>query len=74
MSASALWKAFAEEEKVKNLRKKKGKDERPIQSHVINLLEDKYEISSAAYHGGNLNGVCCQLADGMKIFCKRKEF
>jgi hypothetical protein len=56
--------------KLKNLRKDKGKDERPIRSHVINLLEDEYEISSAAYHGGDLNGVCCRrlLTDGMKIF------
>ena len=56
--------------------KEKGKDERPIRSHEISLLEDKYEISSTAYHEGYLNGVCCQrlLADGMKIFGDIKEF
>jgi hypothetical protein len=62
--------------KLKNLRKDKGKDERPIRSHVINLLEDEYEISSAAHHGSDLIGVYCRrlLADGMKIFGDIKEF
>ena len=79
-----LWKPMSlpferlcrRKKKLKNLRKDKGKDEMPIRSHAINLLENEYEISSVAYHGGDLNGVCCRrlLADGMKIFCKRKEF
>jgi hypothetical protein len=76
-NVSALRKTFAEEEeKLKNLRKDKGKDERPIRSHVINLLEDEYEISSAAHHGSDLIGVYCRrlLADGMKIFGDIKEF
>jgi hypothetical protein len=40
------------------------------------LLQEKYEISSASYHGGDLNGVCCHrlLADGIKIFSDTKEF
>ncbi len=70
-NASTVQKAFAEEKKkLKKIRNDKGKEDRPIRQHIINFLEDQYEISSAAYHGGDLNGVCCRrlLLDGTKIF------
>jgi hypothetical protein len=55
--------------KLKN-QNRKGKEIRPIQQHIINFLEDQYEISSAAYRSGDLNGICCcrLLLDGTKIF------
>jgi hypothetical protein len=58
------------EKKLKKLRNEKGKDDRPI------WLQEKYKISSAAYHGGDLNGFCCRslLADGMKIFAETRIF
>jgi hypothetical protein len=42
--------------KYKEIRTKKKKIDRPVRAEVILILE-KYEISAAAYHGGDLNGV-----------------
>ena len=53
----------------KELRMRKTKADRPVRAEVQSILE-KYEISSAAYHGGDLNGVCarCLLANAKTIF------
>jgi hypothetical protein len=40
------------------LRAKKCKMDRPVRAEIQNMLEN-HEITSAAYHGGDLNGVCC---------------
>jgi hypothetical protein len=76
-NVSILWKACAEEKKkLKKIRNDKGKQDRPIRQYVIHFFEAQYEISSAAYHGGDLNGVCCRrlLLDGTKIFKEIKEY
>ncbi len=39
----------------KEIRAKKNKMDRPARAEVILILE-MYEISAAAYHGGDLNG------------------
>jgi hypothetical protein len=48
---------------------RKTKADRPVKAEVQSILE-KYEISSAAYHGGDLNGVCARhlLANAKTIF------
>jgi hypothetical protein len=55
---------------MKKLWNDKGKDDRPIWSRIISLLQEKYEILSTVYHDGELNGFCCHrlLADRIKRF------
>ena len=51
----------------KELRIKKAKSDWPVRVEVEDILE-KFEISAAAYHGGDLNGVCArQLMANAKI-------
>jgi hypothetical protein len=42
-----------------DIRSKKGKIDTPLRAEIENILKEYY-ISSAAYHGGQLNGVCCR--------------
>jgi hypothetical protein len=53
----------------KELRMKKTKSDRPVMVEVEDILE-KFEISAAAYHGGDLNGVCARrlMANAKIIF------
>ena len=45
--------------KLQSVRAKKKKIDLPIFSQIENILKE-YNISSAAYHGGKLNGVDCR--------------
>ncbi len=52
--------AFALAKKAfKEIRLKKKKRDRPVCSEVQNILEN-FSVSAAAYHGGDLNGVCAR--------------
>jgi hypothetical protein len=53
----------------KELRMKKTKGDRPVRAEVEDILQ-KFEISAAAYHGGDLNGVCARrlMANAKIIF------
>jgi hypothetical protein len=52
---------FSAKKAFKELRKNKTKGDRPARAEVQDILE-KFDISAAAYHGGDLNGVCaCRL-------------
>jgi hypothetical protein len=54
---------------LKEIRSKKSKADRPTRSEIQNILE-KFDISYAAYHGGDLNGVCARrlMANSSCIF------
>jgi hypothetical protein len=41
------------------IRTKKGKIDQPLCAEIENMLKE-FDISAAAYHGGQLNGVCCR--------------
>jgi hypothetical protein len=53
----------------KEFRLKKKKADRPVRTEIQNILE-KFCISAAAYHGGDLNGVCARhlMAHSEEIF------
>ncbi len=52
---------FSTKKAFKELRMRKTKADWPVRVEVQGILE-RYEISSAAYHGGDLNGLCaCHL-------------
>ena len=60
---------FSAKKAFKELRLKKTKGDRPVRAEVQDILEN-FEISAAAYHGGDLNGVCARrlLANAKPIF------
>jgi hypothetical protein len=46
---------------LQKIQDRKKKIDLPVSANIENLLND-YNISAAAYHGGNLNGIdCCEL-------------
>jgi hypothetical protein len=49
---------FVETKKLANCREERGKPEAGI-SVDIKLVLEKYNVSHAAYHGGDYNGVSC---------------
>jgi hypothetical protein len=49
----------AANKKFKEFRMNKKKADRPVRAEVENIME-KFCISAAAYHGGDLNGVCAR--------------
>jgi hypothetical protein len=59
----------------KEIRAKKNKIDRPVRAQVQQILE-RYEISSAAYHGGDLNGVSARrlMKHASSIFLEIERF
>jgi len=69
-------KSFAaSKKKVRDLGAKKCKLDKPVRAEIQNILAE-FHISSAAYHGGDLNGVCCRrlMANAGSIFTRIEAY
>jgi hypothetical protein len=60
---------------LKGIRATKCKLDRPVRAEIQNILAE-FHISSAAYHDGDLNGVCCRrfMANAKEIFANTTAY